>query len=173
MKNIILYFALFTGLLLTSCTGDQGPPGPPGDPGINILGQVFEVTVDFTPGNNYSRLIQFPSNIEVYESDVVMVYLLEDVVQGNGGSIDVWSQLPQTFFLDQGTLVYNFDHTFLDVRLFLDGNFNLDTLGSAFTDDQTFRIAILPAEFATDRMQMSDLLRILKIDPTQIEEIGI
>lgn len=172
MKNLILFLALSSGLIFTSCTGDPGPPGPQGEPGVNILGQVFEVTVDFTPGNDFSRLIQFPSNVEVYESDVVMVYLLEDVVQGNGGSIDVWSQLPQTFFVNQGTLVYNFDHTFLDVRLFLDGNFDLSTLGSAFTDDQTFRIAVVPSEFASDHMSMNELMRILNVDASQIETIG-
>jgi hypothetical protein len=172
MKNLALFLAFTTTVILTSCTGDQGPPGPQGEPGINILGQVFEVTVDFTPGNGYSRLIQFPSNVEVFESDAVLVYLLEDVVPGNGGGIDVWSQLPQTFFVDQGTLIYNFDYTFLDVRLFLDANFNLDTLGSAFTNDQTFRIAVVPSEFATQDLSMVDLMRILEIDGTQIEKIG-
>jgi len=172
MKNLLLFLALSSSLIFTSCEGDPGPPGPQGEAGINILGQVFEVTVDFTPGNDFSRLIQFPNNVEVFESDVVLVYLLEDVVQGNGGSIDVWSQLPQTFFVDQGTLVYNFDHTFLDVRLFLDGNFNLNTLGSAFTDDQTFRIAVVPAEFATDNMSMGELLRLINIDANEIETIG-
>lgn len=165
MKNLLLLFALSTSLVFTSCTGDRGPQG---EPGINILGQVFEVTVDFTPGNNYSRLIQFPSNVEVFESDAVLVYLLEDVINGT----DVWSQLPQTFFVDQGTLVYNFDHTFLDVRLFLDGNFDLNTLGSAFTDDQTFRIAVVPSEFAKDELSMSDLLRILDMNSNEIETIG-
>lgn len=172
MKNILLLLAFSSSVLFTSCTGDQGPQGPQGEPGINILGQVFEVTVDFTPGNDFSRLIPFPSNVEVFESDVVLVYLLEEVIPGNGGNIDVWSQLPQTFFVDQGTLVYNFDYTFLDVRLFLDGNFNLNTLGSAFTDDQTFRIAVVPSEFATDTLSMSELLTILNIDSSQIEPIG-
>lgn len=168
MKNLLLFFALFSTVIFTSCEGDPGPPGPQGEPGINILGQVFEVTVDFTPGNDFSRLITFPGNIEVFESDVVLVYLLEDVINGT----DVWSQLPQTFFVDQGTLVYNFDHTFIDVRLFLDGNFDLNTLGSAFTNDQTFRIAIVPSEFGTDNLSMDELLRITNIDIDDIENIG-
>ena len=95
---------------------------------------------------------------------MILVYLLEDVVpDGQGGSLDVWSQLPQTFFTEQGTLVYNFDHTFIDVRLFLAADFNLDLLGSSFTNDQTFRIAILPAEFADTTIDMNDLLETINI----------
>jgi hypothetical protein len=172
MKNLLLFLALSTTILFTSCTGDQGPPGPPGDPGINILGQVFEVTVNFTPGNDFSQIVDFPQNVEVFESDVVLVYLLEDVIPGSGGSIDVWSQLPQTFFIGNNTLVYSFDHTFLDVRLFLDGNFDLSTLGSAFTDNQTFRIAIVPAEFADANLSMAELLQTINLDVTDIQSIG-
>ena len=45
MKNLILLFAISTTFLFSSC---EGPEGPPGADGINILGQVFEVTIDFT-----------------------------------------------------------------------------------------------------------------------------
>ena len=172
MKNLLVLFALSTAVFLTACEGDPGPPGPPGDPGINILGQVFEVTVDFTPGNGFSQLIQFPSNVEVFESDAVLVYLLEDVIPDPSGSIDVWSQLPQTFFVGNNTLVYSFDHTFLDVRLFLDGNFDLSTLGSNFTNDQTFRIAVVPSEFADANLSMSELLDTINLEVTDIQSIG-
>ena len=119
----------------------------------------FEATVDFTANNEFQQLVTIPSNVEVFESDVILVYLLEDVVSdGNGGSLDVWSQLPQTFFVSQGTLVYNFDYTFVDVRLFLDGNFDLNTLGSEFTNDQTFRIAVVPSEYGDARIPMDELL---------------
>ncbi len=166
MKNLFLLLAISTSILITSCEGDQGPPGADG---INILGQVFEVTVDFTPGNGFSRLVTFPSNIEVFESDVVLVYLLEGTTPGNGGPIDIWSQLPQTYFVNQGTLVYTFDHTFLDVMLFLDGNFDLSTLGPVYTDDQVFRIAIVPSEFGSIDLTMEELLQVLEINSSQIE----
>ena len=165
MKNLILLFAVSSTLLFSSC---EGPQGPPGADGVNILGQVFEVTINFTPNNDYSRLITFPNNIEVYESDVVLVYLLEDSIPGNGGPIDVWSQLPQTYFLNQGTLLYTFDHTFLDVNIFLDGDFDLGTLGSVYTDDQVFRIAVVPAEFGTTDLSMDELLGHLEIENTDI-----
>lgn len=146
MKKLI---ALVFTVALLSCEGPQGPPGPPGFDGINILGNVFETVVTFSPANGYSTLVPFPNNIEVFESDVVMVYLLEEQVSDPSGPINVWTPLPQSFFLDDDTqVVYNFNHTFLDVNLFLDGDANLNTLGPAFTNNQVFRIAVLPADFA-------------------------
>jgi len=168
MKNLLLFLSLTATIFFTSCEGDQGPPG---QDGVDFLGQVFEVTVDFNESNGYSRLITYPSNVVVYESDVVLVYLLTDVVTGNNGSIDVWSQLPQTFFPAQGTLLYTFDFTYLDVNLLLDANFPLGLLGPQYTDDQIFRIAIVPAEYASANLTMDDLLQSLQMDSTKIEKI--
>ena len=160
MKKLPLLFTFCAFVLLSSCTGPVGPPGYSG------LGQVFEATANFNPGNSYSRLVTFPSDIVVYESDVVLVYLLEDVVDGN---IDVWSQLPQTYFLNQGTLLYTFDHTFIDVNIFLDANFNLNTLGSDYTDNKVFRIAIIPAEYANSNLSMDELMHNLQIETSDIQ----
>ena len=160
MKKLPLLFTLCAFVLLSSCTG---PDGPPGD---GELAKVFEATANFNPGNSYSRLVMFPSNIVVYESDVVLVYLLEEVTNGD---IDVWSQLPQTYFLDQGTLLYTFDHTFIDVNIFLDANFNLNTLGSDYTDNQIFRIAIIPAEYANSNLSMDELMYNLQIETSDIQ----
>ena len=165
MKNLFLLLAMTSTLIFTSCEGPSGPPGPQGLPGYDNLGQIFEANINFTEGNGYSRLITYPSNIVVYESDVVLVYLLEDVVNG----YDVWSQLPQTYFLPQGTLLYTFDHTFIDVNIFLDANFGLNTLGSNYTNDQIFRIAILPAEYGDANLTMEELMSNLQIDTTDIE----
>lgn len=162
MKNLFLLLAISTTLIFTSCEGPRGPQGPAGE---TILGQVFEANINLNESNDYSRFVSFPSNIVVYESDVVLVYLLEYVDNG----FDVWSQLPQTYFLDQGTLLYTFDHTFVDVNIFLDANFNLNTLGPDFTNDLIFRIAILPAEYANSNLTMEELMSNMQIDTTDIE----
>jgi hypothetical protein len=166
-------FLLIISIALISC---EGPAGPPGFDGINILGNVFDVSVDFTPNNGYSSIIAFPNNIEVFESDVVMVYLLEEQLSDPTGPIDVWSPLPQTFFLNDGTqVVYNFNHTFLDVSLFLDGNVNLDSLGIGFTNNQIFRIAILPADFAeqfgVNIENYSEVIQVLEAQNADFEVI--
>lgn len=169
MKSIVLFVAIASTVLFSSC---EGPEGPPGQSGVNILGQVFEANINFNTGNNFGQLVTFPSNIEVYESDVVLVYLLTDVIpDGSGGTVDVWSQLPQTFFPPEGTLLYTFDHTFIDVQIFLDANFDLTLLGSQFTNDQIFRIAIVPAEFGTADLTMNDLLLGLEINTIDIQTL--
>ena len=171
MKNLLLLFAITSSIFFTACEGD---PGPPGEPGINILGQVFETTIDFTANNNYRQLVTYPSNIEAFESDVVLVYWLEDVVpDGSGGTIDVWSQLPQTIYLDGGgSFQYTFNHTFIDALIFLQGDIDLSTLGNEFTRDQVFRIAIVPSEFASANLTMEALLGKINIDNSQIETIS-
>ncbi len=162
MKKLFLLLAISTSIIFTSCEGPSGPPGPQGD---TLLGLVFEATINFNEANSYSRLVTFPSNIVVYESDVVLVYLLEDVVNG----YDVWSQLPQTYFLNQGTLLYTFDHTLLDVNIFLDANFDLYTLNPTYTDNQIFRIAIIPAEYGNANLTMDELMSSLNIEASDIE----
>lgn len=148
MKKILSLLSFV--VVLSACTGDTGPAGPPGPQGPpgdgeSIIGSVFEAEVDFT-SPDYSVFVEIPSSIEVFESDVIMVYLLETVDEDSGA--DVWSPLPQTFFLEDGQLQYNFNHTDFDVNIYLQGNVNLDNLGTEFTNNQIFRIAVLPADFA-------------------------
>ena len=164
MKNLLSTLA-FGVFFLLSCEGPAGPPGPPGfdgldgQDGVNILGSVLEIETDFTPSNNYSVLYEFPNTVEVFESDVVLVYLLWDQTEdGNGDPVDIWRLLPQTRILNQGLLQYNYDHTFLDVSLFLEADFDLGTLSPGDTDNQVFRIAILPADFAqSSKLDFSDI----------------
>jgi hypothetical protein len=183
MKQIKLLFGAILALIILSCEGPTGPPGPPGfdgldgQDGINILGQVLEIEGTFTPGNFYSLLYEFPQTVEVFESDVVLVYLLWDVVEdSNGDPLDIWRLLPQTRILDQGLLQYNYDFTFLDVSIFLESDFDLGTLNPADTDNQVFRIAIVPAEFAqTSKIDTSNIeavlssLNIREIDVNRIQ----
>ncbi|NND62897.1 MAG: hypothetical protein HKN48_06845 [Flavobacteriaceae bacterium] len=155
MKKFLLLFAAVSSTFFMSCEGD---PGPPGEPGINILGQVFEVNIDFTQSNDYRQLINIPNNIEVFESDAILVYWLEDVVDNGGGTLDVWTPLPQTIYLDGGgSFQYTFNHTFIDVLLFLQGDVDLGTLGNGFTNDQIFRIAVVPAEFGDANLTMEEI----------------
>jgi hypothetical protein len=169
MKNILLFLALSSTILFSSCQGDQGPPG---EPGINIYGKVFEANVTFqydALNNLYSNLVTIPNSIEVYESDVILVYRL-GVPAPNGD--DVWEPIPQSIFFSNGNIMqYVFDHTFYDVKLYIDGNFNLSLLNRNYTDNQIFRIAILPAEYGSANLTMDDLLQGLQINPTEIETI--
>lgn len=147
MKKFLAMVAIAT--LILSCSGDRGPMGPQGPAGVNILGQVFEVNVNFTNQNGFSAAFDFPQDIEVFESDVVLVYRLADVIPDSTGPIDVWEMLPTTYYITQGIVYYGFNNTFLDVEIFIDGTADLLlTSLQEYTLDQVFRIAIVPADFA-------------------------
>jgi hypothetical protein len=153
MKKL-LSLIILTSLLLVSCSdGDPGPPGPQGpagQDGLDGLGYTYERTIDFnyeSDLNLYSQIIDIPDEVATFEpeSDAVLVYRLELVDADGGGTIDTWSMLPQNFFLNEGIIQYVFNHTATDVEILIDGNFDLSGLDSGFTDDQTFRIVILPS----------------------------
>ncbi len=165
MKRITVLLALFA-LLLISCEGSTGPPGPPGPegpPGADgLIGSVFEVQVDFTASNGYRAFVDIPSSIVVYESDVVMAYILADVVDG----LDIWEPLPQTLFLGNEILLYGFDYTYVDVSFFMDGTVNFGLLDPSFRNDIVFRVAVIPADFARaiDVNDLSQVMRALQTD---------
>lgn len=171
MKTIAGIFFLAAVLIFSGCEEIPGPPGPPGEDGASLIGSVFERSGDFTPGNDYQLYFEFPGNIEVYESDVVLVYILWDqVTDNNGDPLDVWRLLPQTVVLDEGVLQYNYDYTFADVQIFLEGTIDFNTLLPAETDNQIFRIVILPADLVAQNsdLEIDDYNRLMKslnIDP--------
>ena len=155
MKKILLLLSLSSLLLLSSCYTNNETIEQ------TILNQVFETTVSFTNSNDYSQLVNIPQDIVVYESDVILVYWLEDVISdGSGGTFDVWTPLPQTIYTNQGSFQYSFNHTFIDVFLFLQGDINLDSLSGSLTFNQTFRIAIIGAEFAKTNPSMQQILNL-------------
>lgn len=146
MKKL-LFTLVVSVFFLSSC---EGPQGPPGMDGINILGQTFERTVNFQFNNQNGLqevLVEIPNSIEVFESDAILVYRLEGQLPDN---VDLWSLIPQNFFLGNGDIIqYVYNHSFFDVQIQIDGNFDLFTLGPAFTQNQTFRFVVVPSEFAT------------------------
>lgn len=149
MKKISL-FLLFSIVLFMSCEGPQGPPGFDGFDGFDgadgadgLIGSIFEVEVDFTP-DGYEYYVDIPASIEVFDTDIVMAYVLTEVLDG----VDIWEPLPQTLFFGNEILLYGYDYTFSDVRFFLDGTINLNSLGALYTDNILFRVAVIPADFA-------------------------
>ncbi len=167
MKKISTFLICAT-LALTSCTNDsvQGPPGPhgpEGPSGVNgFIGTAIDLTGNFTADNSYALSLFFADEgIEVFESDAVLVYVkAADGEDSNGNSVEIYRPLPQIYFQENKTVQYNFDFTYEDVFVFLDG-VNSDgtlldfaALHPSFRLDQKFRIIILPAAFAQTRQQL-------------------
>ena len=137
MKRILTLISVFA-LFLTACEGPQGPPGFDGE---IIASSAFEIVLDFTAQNNYEFIE--PYGFNVLPTDVTLVYIEWEV--DNGESI--WRLLPQNIFFDNGTvLVYNFDFTQQNVRFFLDGTTDFDTLDTVWTQNQAFRVVVVPAD---------------------------
>ena len=167
MKKIVsLLFVC--AIVLTACTGDQGPMGPAGYDGIDgeiIASSAFEKTVDFNANNNFSFTQKYGFNVS--EFDVTLVYILWETSNGK----DVWRMLPQTVLLDQGLLFYNFDYTQTDVRFFLDAEFDLNLLGSGDTQNQVFRVVVVPADKinGVDVSNLNDVMELNNIESFEIK----
>lgn len=137
MKNFTRLLFLLPVFIFSACSE--------GDDYYNyeLLGTVFETTGSFSSSNDYTLNFTFPNDVTVYDGDVVMVYILWEIA--SDGS-DVWRPLPQSVFLTDGSFQYNFDYTVNDVQIYLEANFDLSSLSSADLQNQTFRIAVIPAE---------------------------
>lgn len=170
MKTRIGMILLLAITLLWAC---QGIPGKDGLDGGSILGTVFEIEGDFTPSNEWVLYFQFPNTIEVLNSDIVLVYIL----WGQDNNVDVWRLLPQAVVLQEGILQYNYDFTLKDVQIFLDGSLDLNTLLPAESQDQVFRIVVLPANFAIinsiDLSNYNLLIKSLGSNMKSVEKIDL
>jgi len=150
MKKMIkfLFAAISIFLLLQGCgergpMGPEGPRGPQGPQGPEILPTSFEFEVDLLRSNNFEYIQGIPSQIEVLNSDVMLVYVFEDYIPED--DLEVWRKMPITEFNNRGTLLLDFDFTFIDVRIFLDANY---TLGSADElEGMLVRAVHIPADF--------------------------
>ncbi len=159
MKKLtgILFIAL--AMLIASCEGPMGPMGPPGLDGGLEYASIYEIEGDFTSDNDYRLGFTFPGN-GIYDSDVVLVYILWETAEG----MDVWRLLPQTVVLQgDGVIQYNFDYTYVDVQVFMEFTIPENELLASETDDQVFRIAVVPADFAASKsVDVSDINTILQ-----------
>lgn len=185
MKKIfsILFMTTF---LFTACDGDrgpQGPPGPEGPPGDgSSQAAIFEINSDFRYINDSNLwttdLITFDefTDFEVLETHIVVIYRLDAVGQLDDGSdVDEWSMLPQNFFTDDGTIQYVSNHTFVDTEIFIDGNYDLSNLNDDFTQDQVFRVAIIPADFYENASfkssDINSVMKSLNIQESDIQKV--
>lgn len=167
------YFSLlFIALFALSCEGPVGPQGPPGPEGLpGPIANAFRVTANFTFNGNYQEIFGLPEDIFVLESDIVMVYLRWS--ESEVGY--VWQPLPVTIYFSDGEFQYAFDHTKVDVRLFLDGNIDLSTLGAEWTDNQVFKVVILPADYVNaNNVNLKDVEAVMRlVDKSEVKSYNI
>jgi hypothetical protein len=162
MKRILTLISVFA-LLLTACEGEPGPPGFDGFDGLDgeiIASSAFEIVVDFNLSNNFEFIEAY--GFTVLPSDVTLVYILWDTSNG----LDIWRLMPQTVTFNDGSLVYNFDFTQEDVRLFLDGTTDFNALDNVWTQGQIFRVVVIPAD-NIDGIDVSNINAVLNANNIQ------
>ena len=180
MKTITKIAFILSLAFLTSCQGEQGPPGVDGLNGLDgtsLLGSVFEITGTFDQSNDYSLHFNFPSDFEIYTSDIVMVYILWGQTN-DAEPLDIWQPLPHNTLLGSGEILqYNFDYTVADVYIYLDATVDRSTLSEGDTNNQTFRIAVMPAAFATDKSvnlnSLGSVMKAMKITSNGIQTLDV
>jgi len=169
MKKILLPLFCFT-FLLVSCVDDDID-----DVDFDTIGQTFEIdNVNFISNNGFSASVNVvvPNNIDVFESDVPLVFILDpDATAANGG-IEVFEPLPRSFFFaDGGFAQYRFNFVFddntgiFDLDLILESD-DFSLLSNGFTQNQIFRIVIVPSAFAesNDTNDLNTVLSKLNLD---------
>ena len=147
MKKLAILFSAF-GLFLASCSGPSGPVGPQGPQGIPgqngglEFAKAIELITDFTPANDFSLVENY--GFDVFPADVPLIYIRWKVDNGT----EIWRQLPQSAYLSQGILSYNFDFTQDDFSIFLDGTVqDFSKVPTSYLNEQVFRIVVVPSEF--------------------------
>jgi len=153
MTKKLFPLLIVIALLFQGCKGDDGAPGLDG---VNVVGTTFEAeNINFNAANNYTYTIRFADvqNLKVVESDAVLVYILWET---NSGS-PIWRLLPQPITT---TVRYNFDYSPVDFSVFIDAdddNFNLGSLNSATTQNQTIRVVVVPSNFNARKSNTVDV----------------
>lgn len=158
MKKLLNFACLI--FLLTACEGDPGPPGVPGLDGGLIVSSAFEIEIDFTAANNYEFIEAY--GFDVFPSDVTLVYILWETIDGQ----DIWRLIPQNVVFPDGILTYNYDFTQTDVRFFLDGTTNFSLLDPSYTQNQIFRVVVVPAD-NVDGVDISNLETVMSVNNIQ------
>jgi hypothetical protein len=141
MKKITLLLAFIGMITLQSCVREEVVVQDTFD--SDTISEVFQYNnVNFTSGNGYTVLLDFPHSI--YNSDMVLVYRRA----GNSSAGAIWKLLPETYYFDDGTLDFGYqnDFTRFDAEVTLFG-FDLPGLSSDFRLNQTFRVVIIPGFF--------------------------
>ena len=167
MKKIYGLLMIIGVLGFQACEGPQGPPGidgmdgkdgVDGEDGGLFLSTVFEAGIDFTEENGY----QATYDLEIFEGDNLLVFIALGLDDEENV---VWMPLPQTFFVEQGMVMFNYFFTKNYFSIFMDASVPPTELGPDWLEGQYFRIVVIPGEHfqeATGRIDLNDYYAVMK-----------
>ena len=163
MKKITLILVFIGMIALQGCTVEENN-GYDND----TYSKVFEVTRSFSPQNDFSNLVTF--NPPIFASDVVLVYRLWGVENGE----PFWRLMPQTVQFVEGDLQYNYDFNRFNAYLFMSSlDFDVAFIDPFWTQNQTFRIVLVPASFGgkMDYSNYDNVMQKLKLTEKDVKLI--
>lgn len=167
MKKFYGLLMIIAALSFQSCEGPQGPPGidgmdgkdgVDGEDGGLFLSTVFEAEINFTEENDY----QAAYNLEIYDGDNLLVFI---AVAADEEDNVIWMPLPQTFFVEQGMVMFNYYFSKNYFGIYMDSTVNPTDLEAGWTEGQYFRIVVIPGEAyqqASSRIDLSDYNAVMK-----------
>jgi hypothetical protein len=162
-KKITLVIAFIGMIMLQGCSTDD-----------DTISEVFElrnINFGFNPTDGYT--IYRTLNPQIRLEDVILIYRLSGTIDSN---TPIWQQIPRTLFLPQGELDYDFDFSREDFTIYAGGTYNLASTPN-FTQNQTFRIVIVPGFFSNKnikKVDFSDYNKVVKafnIDESKIKQL--
>lgn len=139
----------------TGAKGDTGPQGPPGTATVVELGYTFNAENGYTLKATFAELAEaLETDITVGEADAVLVYWYLGQEEDNTSA---WMPLPQTLFIEAGWLQYNFYFTPTIFNLFINSDADPATLPADYTEQQGFRIVIVPGSIPGGKVAKPDV----------------
>lgn len=169
MKRIVKLFAIIALIAFSGCTTDNLDSDT-----IAVVMDVNNVNFDSNGDGGVRRF-----GFRLYPGDVVLAYRASGVVNGR----TVWTQIPETYYFDDGTLffTYKFNFTDIDFELYLDG-FDLNTVPADLGRGQKFRIVVVPGtnpvimnKSVNGKVDYSDYYNVIKtyqIDDSTVKQLN-
>lgn len=145
MKKIFLLLSVVGLFSLTSCDYDD-------DIDNDTISEVFEINGDFLPDSETGQYsLYYPLNPELFPGDMVLVYRRNGSFDGS----TIWEPIPRTLYFANGAgpdteVDYDFNFTRYDILLYMDIAFGNLADFPELTNNQTFRIVIIPGYDNTD-----------------------
>ena len=146
-KKIILLFVIVGATVFSSCEGPQGDTGYSAESAV-LEYQFVDLTLD--QNNEYSFYRQISANLE----DNVVIYRLSGVIDSQ---TPIWQPIPRTVYFDNGDeFDYDYDFSREDFTIYAGGNYNIAT-SPELLNDQTFRVVIIPGNFANKSSNITEM----------------
>ncbi len=169
MRKITLVLAFIGMITLNGCTVNEDN-GPDND----TISEVFELrNINFDYNNSDGYHIRRSLNPNIYDSDVVLIYRMSDLINSN---TPVWQLIPRTLYVPQGELDYDFDFSRIDFTIYAGGSYDIGTTPGYLTN-QTFRIVIVPGYFSgkmakpVDYSDYDAVIKYYNIDDSKVKVI--